>query len=100
MKATESDGPTVKVQSAVAELAGNDMSKWERDAGIRLVFAGVRQKRKNKSRKTPNQHFLEFKAHTWNGKSKHQTTAICHEAGQTGHTVSRYRGHTALPPDV
>lgn len=47
----------------------------------------------NNTKKEPTQHFLEFKVHTWNGKSKHihvrQSTPIRHQAGQTGHTVSR-----------
>ncbi len=65
---------------------GDGMTKWR---GLRLAHAKEKQQRK---KKRLTQHFLEFKAQSWNGKSKHihvrQTSPIHHQAGQTGHTVS------------
>lgn len=59
------------------------MSKW---GAFRLAHA----KERKQGEKELTQHFLEFKAKSWNGKSKHihvrQTTPICHQAGQTGHS--------------
>lgn len=61
---------------------------------IRLAHAKERKEGKQQEKKELTQHFLEFKAQSWNGKSKHiyvrQTAPIRHQAGQTGHRVSRW----------
>lgn len=89
-----------QVKVRVTQCTLSTIMVWVSEGGIKLIrilSAKANQKGKTggRRRKKLNQHFLEFTAHAWTGKSKRfhvkQSTPVCHEAGRTGHSVSRYR---------